>query len=91
MDSDKDEILLLTKGADNVCEWLLVAEVQEEMKRASLHLRAARCGQQVHTSSHGHSVSYGQKFILLANALNDRPANVHINHNVQDIQRLFEQ
>jgi len=56
MDSDKDEILLLTKGADNVCEWLLVAEVQEEMKRASLHLRVCTCEQQDVGSRYIHPV-----------------------------------
>ncbi|KIM48588.1 hypothetical protein M413DRAFT_437796 [Hebeloma cylindrosporum] len=41
MDSDKDEVLLLTKGADNVIfERLLITEAQEEMKRETeVHLR----------------------------------------------------
>ena len=41
MDSDKGEVLLLTKGADNVIfERLLTTEAQEEMKRETVfHLR----------------------------------------------------
>jgi phospholipid-translocating ATPase len=41
LDSDKDELLLLTKGADNVVfERLLTTEAQEEMKRKTeIHLR----------------------------------------------------
>ena len=40
MDSDKDQLLLLIKGADNViCEWLLTTEAQEDLRTLTLACR----------------------------------------------------